>query len=219
MNTAADTRQSTRFSVGLTGGIGCGKTIISDIFATLGVAVIDTDTISQTLTAPSGAAIPAIQQHFGDDYVMSNGAMHRAKMRDLVFSDSSARRALEGILHPLIEAETMRSASNAEGAYLLFVVPLLIESGTWRQRVSRILVVDCDEERQVARVMQRSGITEAEVRAIISAQVPRKVRLAAANDVLINDQDPAALRPQVERLHAQYCKLASTDAIKQPQHL
>jgi dephospho-CoA kinase len=214
-----DTRQSGRFSVGLTGGIGCGKTVVSDIFADLGAAVIDTDKIARALTLPGGVAIPAIRQHFGDDYVMPDGAMDRGRMRELVFSDAGAREELENILHPLIRAETDRTASEMRGAYPLYVVPLLIESGTWRLQVSRILVVDCEETLQIERVMRRSGLAEPQVRSIMSAQVSRPDRLAAADDVLVNDGDLAALRPQIERLHAQYCKLAAEDAIKHPQHL
>jgi len=215
----AQTRQSGRFSVGLTGGIGCGKTAVSDMFATLGAAVVDTDKISLALTASGGIAIPAIMQRFGEDYVMPNGAMNRGRMRDLVFADTRAREDLEGILHPLIQIETDKTSSQIPGPYLLYVVPLLIESGNWRRRVSRILVVDCTEERQIERVTHRSGLAEPQVRAIMSAQVLRPVRLAAADDILVNDGDLADLRPQIERLHAQYCKLAAADAIKPPQHL
>jgi dephospho-CoA kinase len=171
------------------------------------------------LTLPGGIAIPAIRQHFGDGYILPDGAMDRGRMRNLVFADAAARESLENILHPLIRAETDRTAAQMRGAYPLYVVPLLIESGTWRLRVSRILVVDCEETLQIERVMRRSGLAEEQVRSIMAAQVSRPDRLAAADDVLVNDGDLAALRPQIERLHAEYYKLAAEDTIKPPQHL
>jgi len=198
-----------RFSVGLTGGIGCGKTTVANQFAALGAAVIDTDKIAHNLTAPGGAGILPICAQFGEAFLDSDGALNRGKMRELVFTDQEAKKKLEAILHPLIRINTEEAAQTAEGKYVLFVVPLLIESGTWQQRVSRVLVVDCPEALQIQRVMQRSGLTEFEVRAIMASQVPRETRLKNADDVIINDTNFSALLPQIERLHALYCNLAT----------
>lgn len=200
--------RTTRFSVGLTGGIGSGKTTVAELFAALGAAVIDTDQIAHQLTVPDGIAIAPIRQTFGADFITADGAMNRARMREAVFADPASKKKLEAILHPLIRSETERLAEAAKGPYPLFVVPLLVESGIWKQRVSRVLVVDCDEEVQIQRVMQRNAMSEAQVRAIMATQAPRAARLAAADDVIVNDGDPAALTVQVERLHAAYVALA-----------
>lgn len=201
-----------RFSVGLTGGIGSGKTTVADMLAARGAAVIDTDQIAHRLTSPDGLAIPEIRAQFGEAFLTADGAMDRAKMREYVFKEPGAKARLESILHPLIRIETERKAEQAQGIYLLFVVPLLVESGNWRQRVMRVLVVDCSEQTQVRRVMSRSGLSESQVRAIMAAQVPRQQRLAAADDVIDNDGDALALVPQVDRLHALYASLAAKDA-------
>jgi dephospho-CoA kinase len=190
--------------VGLTGGIGCGKTTVADLFAARGAAVIDTDQIAHGLTAPHGAAMPALLAEFGPGYATPDGALDRAKMRALVFADASARARLEGILHPRIREATAAAALLAEGPYTIFVVPLLIESGTWRERVARVLAIDCSEATQVARVMTRNGLAEEQVRAIMAAQVPRARRLAEADDVIVNDAGVDALLPQVESLHLRY---------------
>jgi dephospho-CoA kinase len=197
-----------RFSIGLTGGIGSGKTTVAHMLEARGAAVIDTDQIAHRLTAPGGLAIPDIHAQFGEAFLTAEGAMDRAKMREYVFAEPAAKTRLESVLHPLIQIETERAAAGAEGLYLVFVVPLLVESGKWKQRVSRVLVVDCEEETQIARVMQRNGLSEAQVRAIMAAQVPRKVRVAAGDDIIDNDGDPSLLEPQVERLHALYASMA-----------
>jgi dephospho-CoA kinase len=199
-----DTPQAGTFSVGLTGGIGCGKTTVADLFAARGASVIDTDQIAHSLTAPGGAAMPALVAEFGPAFATPAGALDRALMRDLVFADPGARTRLESILHPRIREATSAAAAVATGPYVIYVVPLLIESGTWRERVSRVLAIDCPEALQVARVMARSGLPEAQVRAIMATQVTREQRLAAADDVVVNDDNLAALDPQVERLHAFY---------------
>lgn len=196
------------FSVGLTGGIGSGKSTVADMFAARGASVIDTDLIAHQVTAEDGAAMPAIRAQFGDEYVLPNGAMNRRKMRELVFSDHAAKIELENIVHPLIRTATETAAAQAQGCYLMFVVPLLIESGSWRQRVSRVLVIDCPEELQILRVCKRNGLEETQVRAIMATQASRAARLAAADDVLVNDGDTSALLPQVDRLHALYLSLA-----------
>ena len=200
-----------RFSVGLTGGIGCGKTTVADLFAARGASVIDTDLLAHALTAPDGAAMPAIRTAFGAEFILPNGAMDRTRMRERVFADPSEKRRLEAIVHPLIAIEVQKAAAAADGAYLLFVVPLLVESGKWRERVTRILVIDCPETLQIERVVRRNGLDPAQVRAIMAAQVPRATRLAAADDVIVNDGDTAALAPQVDNLHRQYCLMAAAD--------
>lgn len=197
-----------RFSIGLTGGIGSGKTTVADMFAARGAAIVDTDQIAHQLTAPNGAAIPEIQAQFGLAFLAENGAMDRAKMRQYVFAEPSAKARLEAILHPLIRTETERAAQQAQGSYLVFVVPLLVESGGWKQRVSRVLVVDCSEETQIKRVISRSGLSESQVRAIMAVQASRTQRLAEADDVITNDGNALALMPQVDRLHALYASLA-----------
>ncbi len=198
-----------RFSVGLTGGIGCGKSTVADLFAARGASIIDTDLLAHALTAPDGAAMPAIRAAFGADFILPNGAMDRARMRERVFTDPAEKQRLEAIVHPLIGIEVQKAAAAANGAYLLFVVPLLVESGKWRERVTRILVIDCPEAMQIERVVRRNGLEPAQVRAIMAAQVARPTRLAAADDIIINDGDAAALLPQVDNLHRQYCLMAA----------
>jgi len=196
------------FSVGLTGGIGCGKSTVADLFAALGVTIVDTDVIAHALTAPQGAAMPAIVAEFGPDFAQPDGALDRARMRTLVFSDATARARLEAILHPRIRAATEAAGQAATGAYVIYVVPLLIESGSWRERVTRVLAIDCSEDTQVARVMQRSHLSADEVRAIMATQVTRARRLAEADDVVDNDAGLDALRTQVQALHERYLALS-----------
>ena len=196
--------------VGLTGGIGSGKSAAAEEFARLGAAVVDTDEIARQLTAPGGSAMPHIKSLFGDAFVAPSGAMDREAMRRRVFSDPAARQALEQLLHPMIREESKRRIAEAHAPYVVHVVPLLIESDDSRSRVDRVLVVDCPEEVQVERVRARSGLEAAEVRAIMRTQAARTERLAAADDVLDNGGDRAALRAQVARLHVKYLELAGT---------
>lgn len=200
---------SQRFSIGLTGGIGSGKSAVADMLARRGAAIIDTDQIAHALTAPGGAAMPQIAASFGDNFLTSEGALNRAAMRERVFSDPEAKRRLEAILHPLISQQTRAEAERAQGAYLVFVVPLLVESGRWKDRVDRVLVVDCPEALQVERVMHRSQLTAEQVRAIMAAQASREQRLAVADDVIVNDQPLPALEQAVEALHQRYLALAA----------
>ncbi len=197
------------FSVGLTGGIGSGKSTVADLFAARGAAIIDTDLIAHALTAPGGAAIAPITEVFGQAFMLPDGAMNRSMMRDHVFSDPAARQALEAILHPLIGLGVQQAALLSHGCYRMYVVPLLVESGRWRTRVSRILVVDCPEAAQIARVQQRSSLAETQVRAIMATQASRSQRNAAADDRIDNGAGAEALLPQVERLHASYLALAT----------
>lgn len=192
------------FAVGLTGGIGSGKSTVADLFAARGASIIDTDVIAHSLTAPGGAAMPAIVQAFGAEFADANGALDRTRMRALVFSDAKAKAALEAILHPRIRAGALAAAGAATGDYVMYAVPLLVESGTWRDRVSRVLAVDCREDVQIARVMARNNLSETQVRAIMAAQASRAERLAAADDVIDNNAGRDALAPQIDRLHAQY---------------
>ena len=197
-----------RFSVGLTGGIGSGKTTVALMFQELGAELIDTDEIAHALTKPNGGAIAAIAQLFGDDFILPNGALNREKMRELVFADATQKATLESILHPMIRAEAEQQAANASGAYSIFVVPLLVESGKWRQRVTRILVIDCPEALQITRVMQRNSLNREQVLAIMQNQVTRTQRLEAADDVIVNDGPMDGIRHQVETLHRVYCELS-----------
>ena len=199
---------TTAFSVGLTGGIGCGKSTVADLFAERGATIVDTDVIAHALTAPQGAAMPAIVAEFGPDFAQPDGALDRARMRTLVFADATARARLEAILHPRIRAATAAAGQAATGAYVIYVVPLLIESGNWRERVTRVLAIDCGEDTQIARVMQRSGLSADEVRAIMATQVTRTERLAAADDIIDNEAGLEALRGQVEALHQRYLALS-----------
>ena len=203
------------FSVGLTGGIGCGKSTVADLFAARGATIVDTDVIAHGLTAPQGAAMPAIVAEFGPDFAQPDGALDRARMRTLVFSDATARARLEAILHPRIRAATEAAGQAATGAYVIYVVPLLIESGSWRERVTRVLAIDCSEDTQVARVMQRSHLTADEVRAIMATQVTRARRLAEADDVVDNDAGLDVLQKQVQALHERYLALVcnKSDAV------
>ena len=196
------------FSLGLTGGIGSGKTTIANIFGELGATLIDTDLIAHQLTVTGGLAIAAIQAQFGNSFLTADGAMNRAAMRELVFSDPVQKSRLESILHPLIRQETERAASVASGDYPIFVVPLLVESGNWKTRVSRILVVDCNEEVQIQRVMSRNDLSRQQVVAIMQNQVSRQQRLTAADDVIVNEGSIAEIREAVTALHRQYLALA-----------
>jgi dephospho-CoA kinase len=188
--------------IGLTGGIGSGKSTAAAILAGMGADVVDADDISRELTAPGGAALPALREAFGRRFVTQDGALDRAAMRALAFSDAPARARLEAILHPLIRDETRRRLAVANGAYALLVVPLLFESGSWAGRVERVVVVDLDEGLQVRRTVGRSRLAESEVRAIMATQWPRWRRLQAADEVLWNGGGLEELRAQCERLHA-----------------
>ena len=195
------------FIVGLTGGIGSGKSTVAGRFADLGVAVVDTDAIAHELTGAGGAAMPAIKAAFGAAVVSAAGALDRAAMRRLAFADAGVRQRLEGILHPMIRREALARCERAlsqQSPYVMLAVPLLVESGVYRQHVRRVLVVDCDETVQIRRVMARSGLPANEVRRIMSAQATRAERRAAADDIIDNSGDPAALIPQVEALHDRY---------------
>jgi len=195
--------------IGLTGGIGSGKTRVSDLLGLWGASVIDTDAIAHQMTAAGGPALPAIEQAFGACALRADGALDRDWMRARVFNDGAARAQLESIVHPLITLETQRCAAQASGKYLVFVVPLLVESGKWASRVDRVCVVDCEPETQVLRVQQRSGLTSDIIRRIMAAQADRATRLAAAHDVVFNGAGvtPQALEAAVHAQHERWLAL------------
>ena len=206
----SSTSERPAFAVGLTGGIGSGKTAVAEMFAALGAAIIDSDAIAHSLTAAEGPAIGPIAREFGDEYIGAQGALDRRKMRERVFRDPAAKARLEAILHPLIREQASKQAKAATGRapFVVYVVPLLVESGTAGDRMGRLLVVDCSHATQVVRVSARSGLDAALVRSIIAQQASRSERLDAADDVLVNEGALEILRPRVQRLHRHYCELA-----------
>lgn len=197
------------YRVGLTGGIGSGKSTVAELFAELGVPIIDTDIISHQLTQAGGAAIASIQQKFGSEYIDSAGALNRDLMRQRVFSDPLAKQNLESILHPLILSQARSRAEASTAPYVMLVVPLLFESSDYRQWLDRTLLVDCTEDTQIRRAVSRSGLSESTVRSIMSQQLTRSQRALLADDAIQNEGDLSALKPQVERLHRHYLNLAA----------
>lgn len=187
--------------IGLTGGIGSGKSTVARVLVARGSALVDTDAIARSLTAPGGAALPLIAERFGPGVIGADGALDRARMREIAFGDPSSRRALEAVLHPLIGEQAQREAAAAAGRTILFDVPLLTESSHWRARVDRVLVVDCRERTQVARVMARSGWAEPAVLSVIAQQATRVHRRSIADAVIYNDDvDLDTLQTQVHAL-------------------
>jgi dephospho-CoA kinase len=197
--------------VGLTGGIGSGKTQVSDAFADLGVEVVDADAIAHELSAPGAAGFRAILDEFGPSMLLPTGELDRARLRRHVFADPAARTRLEALLHPLIGAEARRRIGAWRGDYGIFAVPLLLERGSLTPIIDRVLVVDCPEAEQVRRVRARSGLSEAEVRAIMATQLVRAARLAQADDVVDNAGPIAAIAPQVAALDRRYRDMAHAD--------
>jgi dephospho-CoA kinase len=192
--------------IGLTGGIGSGKSTVTALLAQHGAAVVDTDAIARQLTLPGGAAIESIRAAFGADFVDADGALDRTRMRALAFSDPSAKRRLEAILHPLIGTEAERQAGNARAApAVVFDVPLLVESGRWRARVDKVLVIDCLEDTQVRRVVARSGWSAPAVQAVLAQQASRALRRACADAVIFNDAiSPDRLADEVRSVWQQW---------------
>lgn len=196
--------KNSRLVVGLTGGIGSGKSTVAELFGQLGASIIDTDAISHQLTGSGGGAIPALRATFGERYIDDDGALDRTEMRALIFNDADARLRLEQLLHPLILAETeSRLSQEIASPYCILVIPLLPQAPAFRRLVQRILVVDCDERHQIERV-QRRGLSEAMIRTIISSQTPRAERLKLADDIIINEGDMSSLFAQVTALHQRY---------------
>lgn len=196
------------FIIGLTGGIGCGKSSATNFFAAHGIDIIDTDQIAHELTQPTGKAVDIIQKTFGTELVTKDGALDRSRMRKLVFSNQSLKDKLEAILHPLIYQEVVRRISFASSAYIIVAVPLLLETKEFQKLVDRVLVIDCTEQLQISRTIARSKLNEQEVRAIMATQASRKDRLAQADDIIVNDQDLDYLHNQVEMLHLKYLALS-----------
>lgn len=197
-------RYCTRFAVGLTGGIASGKSTVASRLEQLGAAVVDTDVVAHELTASNGAAMPAIAHAFGNDYLNLDGSLNRAAMRGLVFAQPAQRKVLEAILHPMIHDRTHALGNTMAGSYVVFVVPLLVESTKWRSQVDRIAVVDCDPAVQLARLIQRPGLDAKQAQQIMAAQAERDIRLAAADDVITNHSDTTTLLKQVDALHCHY---------------
>jgi len=196
------------YCIGVTGGIGSGKSSAANLFAELGAAVVDTDEIARHLTARGGDAVGTIAKAFGDDVIAADGSLNRAAMRELVFADTGRRRQLEAILHPMIRAEARRRVLAATTPYVLLLVPLLLENKSYASIVQRVLVVDCDEAVQIKRTVRRSQLSEEFVRAIMAAQLPREKRVEQADDVIDNNGDLEQLRSQVTALHQRYLELA-----------
>lgn len=201
------------FVIGLTGGIGSGKTTVANLFASMGAGLVDTDEIAHRLTQPGEPAIAAIGRAFGPEYIATDGSLDRIRMRNLVFANASARRDLETILHPLIRKESARQIAESTTVYVMVVVPLLIESGAYRDIMTRVLVVDCEQETQIRRVMDRSALSRNEVLSIIASQATRQSRLAVADDVIHNDGDLDTLRTQATDLHRRYVDLAKSGGV------
>ncbi len=196
------------FSLGITGGIGSGKSTIAHLFAERGASVIEMDVIAHQLTAPGGLGMDAIRREFGAQFVNEDGSLNRAKMRELVFQDASAREKLEAILHPMIKEEAQNQANQSKGDYIIFVIPLLTEQPVWQDMPDRILLVDCPEELQINRVMMRNRMEKKQVEAIMAAQATRQERLAIADDVILNDNEIDKLLEKIDYLHSKYKKIA-----------
>jgi dephospho-CoA kinase len=194
--------------IGLTGGIASGKSTVTQRFTELGVPVIDADVSSRRVVEPGQPGLDQIVARFGSGVLSGDGNLDRRALRDLIFKDPSLRKALDAILHPLIRADMDREAQQAKGPYVVLAIPLLVEGGTARQRVDRVLVVDTEEALQIKRLQERDGGSEEQARAILAAQASRSARLAAADDVLLNSGSVADLRQAVDDLHAQYLHLA-----------
>jgi len=203
--TATDAKPPLR--IGLTGGIASGKSTVADMFADLGVPVIDTDIIAREVVKPGEPAIDEIRERFGDAVIDTEGRLDRAAMRKIIFADETARLDLEAILHPRIGAEVRRQAETSDGPYQLIVVPLLVGSPL-REYVDRVLVVDCDEKTQIQRLLKRDSESIEQAQKILDSQASREERLAIADDVIINDQELEKIQSQVIELHRHYQRLA-----------
>jgi dephospho-CoA kinase len=204
------------YLVGLTGGIGCGKSTVGARFAELGGGLIDADAVSHSLTRREAAGWMAIRAEFGENFFGPDGELDRARLRQAVFADAATKARLEAVLHPLIRNETSRQIADSTAAYVLLMVPLLLESGRYRERCRRVLVVDCPESTQVRRVVARNGMAPDDVRAIIRSQIGRTQRLALADDVIDNEGDPDRITGAVARLDRLYRRLANAVAFQQP---
>jgi dephospho-CoA kinase len=203
------------FRVGLTGGIASGKTTVANLFAERGVPLIDTDVIAREVVEPGQPALAAVVAEFGPDILETNGRLDRRRLRERVFTDAAARRRLEAILHPAIRTEMERQSAAAPGPYQMLVIPLLTESGR-RDHLDRVLVVDAPERLQIERLIERDQVTREQALAALGSQAKRDARLAFADDVIVNDGDPATLTARVEALHHKYLGLAARAAGADP---
>lgn len=199
--------------IGLTGGIGSGKSTVADLFVAAGAGLVDTDAIAHELTAPGGAAIPALCAAFGPEILTPDGAMNRSAMRQRVFTDPTAKAELEALLHPLIRQHALTRCAAARTPYVILAVPLLVESGAYQNLCREIVTVDCPESTQIERVMARNGLAEAEVRRILAAQASRAERRAVAQHILDNSGPAEALPAQIQALHAHFLALAQAETL------
>ena len=203
------------YRIGLTGGIACGKTTVANLFAALGVPVIDTDLLAREVVAPGTPLLAQVAAHFGPAVLTKDGSLDRRELRSRIFADAAERRWLEELTHPAIRALTDERCDAAAGPYSIVAIPLLVETAG-AARFDRVLVVDCDPALQLARLVSRDGITRDHAQTMLAAQATREQRLAVANDVIHNDGDIASLRAQVEKLHRQYVQAASAQSDKDP---
>ncbi|MBL80111.1 MAG: dephospho-CoA kinase [Nitrosomonadaceae bacterium] len=193
--------------IGLTGGIGSGKTSATNIFSAEGITVIDADKIAHELTKSQGIAIPHIKKEFGQDFISKDGSLYREKMRNLIFSNAYSRKKLEDILHPLIQIEIKHCIETASSPYTIVSIPLLLETASYSEEINRILVIDCDEKYQISRTILRDGLNEQEVRSIIAAQESRQLRINRADDVIVNNADICTLENKIKIQHNKYLSL------------
>lgn len=193
--------------IGLTGGIGSGKTTVSDQFAELGVPVLDTDIIARQVVVPGSAVLAALVAEFGEDITNPDGSLDRAKMRERIFGDDAARATLEQIIHPAIKTALRAEMAKLDNPYCILVIPLLLEK-SWQDVVDRVLVVDAPDNLRMERVKQRNKLNEQQIKAIMDSQAPREARLMEADDVIVNDSNLQQVRQEVERLHSVYRQLA-----------
>jgi dephospho-CoA kinase len=201
------------YRVGLTGGIACGKSTVANLFAALGVPIIDTDLLAREVVTPGSALLREITAHFGMQVLGSDGSLDRQELRARIFADPAHRQWLDALMHPAIRELTDARSEAATGPYVIVAIPLLVETGS-AARFERVLVVDCDPELQIARLAARDGNSREQAERILAAQASRAERLAVAHDVIHNDGDIAALRDQVEKLHRQYLKAARAQSDK-----
>ena len=199
------------YRIGLTGGIASGKSTVANLFAALGITIVDTDLLAREVVAPGSALLPRIAGHFGAEVLQKDGSLDRAALRSRVFENPAERQWLERLTHPAIRELTDKRCESATSDYVIVAIPLLVETAG-AERFDRVLVVDCSPEIQLARLQARDGTTRAEAQRMLAAQATREQRLAVADDVITNDGDLAALREQVEKLHRQYLKLASAQS-------
>jgi len=201
------------YRVALTGGIACGKSTVANLFAALGIIIVDTDLLAREVVAPGSPLLAQVAEHFGPQVLQPDGSLDRARLRDIVFANPAERQWLEQLTHPAIRELTDRRCAKAKGPYVMVAIPLLVETGG-TARFDRVLVVDCDPAIQLARLQARDGSTREQAARMLAAQVTREQRLAAADDVIQNNGDIAALRDQVEKLHLMYSKSDSPQSAR-----